>query len=119
MRADTEFVGHPDEFRQRARPHLAHDLAAMNADGDLAGAEIGGGLFVREPRDDERQHLPFAGSKKSVVLLQLGCFRSFLTRFAIENNRSIDGLQQFLACVYALSSERRLLRYLYLAQKPE
>jgi hypothetical protein len=37
----------------------------------------------------------------------------------MEGLTTFDGLQQFLACVYALSSERRLLRYLYLAQKPE
>jgi SAM-dependent methyltransferase len=32
--------------------------------------------------------------------------------------KNFDGLQQFLACVSTLSRERRLLRYLYLAQKP-
>ena len=30
-----------------------------------------------------------------------------------------DGLQRFLSCVHTLTSERRLLRYLYLAEKPE
>ena len=38
---------------------------------------------------------------------------------SMEGLTTFDGLQQFLACVYTLSSERRLLRYLYLAQKPE
>jgi SAM-dependent methyltransferase len=36
---------------------------------------------------------------------------------AVEGKANFDGLQQFLSCVYTLSDERRLLRYLYLAQK--
>jgi SAM-dependent methyltransferase len=38
---------------------------------------------------------------------------------SIEGITNFDGLQQFLSCVHTLSSERRLLRYLYTAQKPE
>jgi SAM-dependent methyltransferase len=38
---------------------------------------------------------------------------------ALEGEKNFDGLQQFLSCVYTLTSERRLLRYLYSAQKPE
>lgn len=38
---------------------------------------------------------------------------------AIEGIATFDGLQQFLSCVDTLCSERRLLRYLYTAQKPE
>jgi SAM-dependent methyltransferase len=38
---------------------------------------------------------------------------------AIEGITNFDGLQRFLSCVYTLSSERRLLRYLYTAQKPD
>ena len=37
---------------------------------------------------------------------------------AAETKDNFEGVQQFLACVHALASERRLLRYLYLAQKP-
>jgi len=36
---------------------------------------------------------------------------------SFEGNSNFQGLQQFLSCVYTLSSERRLLRYLYTAQK--
>jgi len=36
----------------------------------------------------------------------------------IEGQTNFDGLQQFLATVNALTSERRLLRKLYIAQKP-
>jgi ubiquinone/menaquinone biosynthesis C-methylase UbiE len=37
---------------------------------------------------------------------------------ALEGRQGFDGLQQFLSTVHALTSERRLLRLLYVAQKP-
>lgn len=37
---------------------------------------------------------------------------------AVEGEANFAGLQCFLGCVHALTSERRLLRYLYLASKP-
>lgn len=37
---------------------------------------------------------------------------------AAEGPSNFEGVQQFLACVHTLTSERRLLRYLYLAEKP-
>jgi SAM-dependent methyltransferase len=40
------------------------------------------------------------------------------TLISIEGILNFEGLQQFLACVSTLSRERRLLRYLYTAQKP-
>jgi hypothetical protein len=36
---------------------------------------------------------------------------------AIEGESNFQGLQNFLACVHKLTSERRLLRYVYLAEK--
>lgn len=35
-----------------------------------------------------------------------------------EGEANFEGVQQFLTCVHALTSEKRLLRYIYLAQKP-
>ena len=37
---------------------------------------------------------------------------------AIEGQQNFNGLQQFLSTVHSLTSERRLLRLLYVAQKP-
>ena len=37
---------------------------------------------------------------------------------AFEGEATFDGLQRFLQCVHTLTSERRLLRILYVAQKP-
>jgi len=36
---------------------------------------------------------------------------------AVEGNHNFEGLQRFLSCVRCLTAERRLLRYLYLANK--
>ena len=36
---------------------------------------------------------------------------------AAEGKANFDGLQKFLSCVHTLTSEKRLLRYLYLASK--
>jgi ubiquinone/menaquinone biosynthesis C-methylase UbiE len=36
---------------------------------------------------------------------------------AAEGNTNFEGLQRFLSCVHVLTSERRLLRYLYTARK--
>jgi hypothetical protein len=35
----------------------------------------------------------------------------------IEGEANFDGLQRFLKCVHDLTSERRLLRFLYLAER--
>lgn len=37
---------------------------------------------------------------------------------ALEGPERYEGLQRFLACVHQLTSERRLLRHLYLAERP-
>ena len=36
---------------------------------------------------------------------------------AVEGSENFEGLQRFLSCVHTLTSEKRLLRYLYLASK--
>ena len=36
---------------------------------------------------------------------------------AVEGSNNFEGLQRFLSCVHRLTSEQRLMRYLYLAQK--
>jgi SAM-dependent methyltransferase len=38
---------------------------------------------------------------------------------AIEGESNFQGLQNFLSCVHKLTSERRLLRYVYLAERPQ
>jgi hypothetical protein len=37
---------------------------------------------------------------------------------AAEGDANFEGLQRFLSCVHILSTEKRLLRYLYFATKP-
>jgi hypothetical protein len=36
---------------------------------------------------------------------------------ALESEANFEGLQRFLQCVYTVSSEKRLRRYLYVAEK--
>jgi hypothetical protein len=36
---------------------------------------------------------------------------------ALEGTSNFEGLQAFLSCVHTLTAERRLLRFLYLAEK--
>jgi hypothetical protein len=86
----SQFVGHSNEFRQRSSAHLSHDLAPMNANCDLAGAKVGGGLLVREARDHEGKDFPFARSKKVKMPPQFGQFRSLLARSSINSNRSVN-----------------------------
>jgi hypothetical protein len=35
----------------------------------------------------------------------------------VEGSKNFEGLQAFLSCVHRLTEERRLLRYLYVAEK--
>lgn len=44
-------------------------------------------------------------------------FRDVL--IALEGDATFDGVQEFLSCVVTLCTERRLLRYLYTAKKPD
>ena len=37
---------------------------------------------------------------------------------SMESPETFEGVQRFLACVHELTSEKRLLRRLYVAQKP-
>jgi hypothetical protein len=58
--SDAELLRQPHEVGQRAGPHLAHHLAAMDLDRDLADPELGGDLLVEEPPHDPLHHFPFA-----------------------------------------------------------
>lgn len=80
--------GHNERLIQDARFHL---LAA--ADTTASAAAI-----AQRWRDARDQHREALNSMEGIL--------------------TFDGLQQFLSCVSTLSSERRLLRYLYTAQKP-
>jgi hypothetical protein len=43
--------------------------------------------------------------------------RRTVALLAVEGEANFTGLQRFLLCVHTLTSERRLLRFLYLARK--
>src|SRR5262245_20979556 len=56
----AESFDHPDKGRQRLRPHLSHDVAPVNLDGDLSDSKLVRDLLVHEPIRDTQHDLPFA-----------------------------------------------------------
>ena len=76
--SDGEFIRHPHQLRERSRAHLAHNLAPMDPDGDLAGAQLAGSLLIRKSGNHERKHFAFAGREQSIIVAKLGQFRALL-----------------------------------------
>src|SRR5262249_43980140 len=52
--------GHANELGQRARAHLAHELAAVRLDRDLRDAELAADLLVQAPGDDQAHDVALA-----------------------------------------------------------
>jgi hypothetical protein len=52
-----ECVRHSHERCERFSFHLSHDICAVDLIGDLADAEMRGGLFVEDATDDQRENL--------------------------------------------------------------
>src|SRR5271156_478343 len=67
----AQLYGHPDKVCEGLRLHLAHDLAAVNLQGDLGDAEQGGSLLVEKSPNDEGKDLPFSRRQQAAALLQL------------------------------------------------
>jgi hypothetical protein len=57
--ADPERVRESDQLGEGTRTHLAHDLTAVNADGELAGAELIGRQLVGKASDHKGQRFTF------------------------------------------------------------
>jgi ubiquinone/menaquinone biosynthesis C-methylase UbiE len=81
--------GHNEELLQRADFHLVKVR-------DTTGSAASIAERWRNAREEHRKAL-----------------------IAAEGEPNFTALQQFLSCVHILTSERRLLRYLYIGQKPD
>ena len=81
---DAHLVGHSHELGEGASPHLSHDLAAMDGNGDFARAELGGGLLVQKATDHEWQYLALSRSQTLVVPLELREARPHVTPRSVE-----------------------------------
>ena len=87
------------------------------------------GYYLFSPPGENERLLEFAGFRVLSVLDTTKNAAALSLRWrdarqkrsgaltAIEGKKNFDGLQQFLSNVHTLTSERRLLRLLYLAQK--
>src|SRR5579859_2781211 len=58
--ARAQALGHAHQVRQRFRLHLAHQIAAVDLDRDLAEFQAPGDLLVHQAGGDEAEHIPFA-----------------------------------------------------------
>jgi hypothetical protein len=62
MRSDgkIESSGHPDQGGEGISVHLAHHVATVCLDGDLADSQIAANLFVQSAGYDARHYLSLA-----------------------------------------------------------
>ena len=67
----VEKVGHADELRQRARLHLAHDLAAVDLHGNLGDPQLERDFLVHPALDDEAHDLPLPRRQAGMARPQL------------------------------------------------
>src|SRR5262245_11278382 len=69
---------------------------AMELDRYLARPEFSGNLLIKQPRHDQRHHLPLAWREIVVPAAQLCPFLPLLPPMTVESNRLRDSLQQIL-----------------------
>ena len=89
------------------------------------------GFYVYSPPGENERLLATAGFRRisvtdttdsaAQIAKQWYDAREKMTKelIAVEGNSNFEGLQRFLLCVHSLTTERRLLRYLYSANKPQ
>jgi signal transduction histidine kinase len=94
LERDLQRSSHSHQLGKRAGAHLLHDLATMNLDGDLADAELGRGLLVEQPGDDQRQDLALAGRQTRQAPLQPGQLGSLQSGSTIQRDGGLDGPYQ-------------------------
>jgi len=94
-----------------ARSSIGYYLFSPAGENERLLAEAG--FSVREAKDTT------LGAVEISERWRQGRENSKAELIALEGETNFEGLQQFLRCVHTLTSERRLLRYLYLAQKSQ
>src|ERR1035441_9596589 len=93
----AESLGHANQVGQRFGLHFSHDLAAVDLDSSLAGAQLSGDLFIEQPRDDELHDLALAGRQGGLTPSQVSRFRLFVACGAVAFDGLVDCIQQDLA----------------------
>jgi len=93
---DLQLFGDPYQVGERRCPHLLHDLAAVDLNGDLTDAEFRSRLLVQEPADHKRQHLPLPRRKSFQATTKLGQLRPCLSLNAVPIDRRPDCSDQIV-----------------------
>ena len=89
-------VRHAGQIGQRGRLHLAYDVAAMDFDGDLADAHVGGNLLVEATGHDMRHDLALALAQTLEPHPQ-SCDRLLVfEQGAVARQTLLDRVQDFL-----------------------
>src|SRR5438046_7426127 len=86
-RSQAESRGHGDQLGKRVCLHFAHHLTSVRLDRYFADPKLAADLLVQQTRDDQRHHLAFAWSERSVEAPQ----RSHFRLLAHSGATSLDG----------------------------
>src|ERR1700730_8938679 len=93
---NPECVGHSHQIRQGLRPHLSHDIAAMDLYGDLAYAQFTRDLLVHQARGDVSDDLLLPRGQRFEQSLQLGDALFAFAPDAIPFEPKLNSVQQIL-----------------------
>src|SRR5580700_10623129 len=83
LRRNLQSFCHPDQLGQRLCAHFIHNAAAMNLDRDLADAQIGGDLLVKQAGDNQTHYFSLARCQRFETLAQFRSFLGVLARSAV------------------------------------
>src|ERR1700758_3270300 len=83
LRREFELVSHTNQLNKRPGLHLLHDVAPMNFDRGLTGADFGGNVLVEHAGDHEGHHFLLARGQRLITLVQGGDLGLLLSRRAV------------------------------------
>lgn len=92
----AELGGDPHQVGQRVRVHLAHKIASVDLEGDLADSKFGGSLFIHQSTHNEGKDVSFPCGQAIQSALQLIEYGSVATCLAIALECRLDRGKQFV-----------------------
>src|SRR5580692_10957683 len=94
--AHAQCIGHSHQFRKRFCPHFAHDIAAVNFDGDFADPEFPGNLLVHKSGGDPPHDLLLAAGERVEARLELGGIAGALAPVAVALEADLHRIEHVL-----------------------
>src|SRR5688572_5293736 len=76
--------------------HFFHDTAAMDLNGFFAGAQLGGGLLVKQSTEEALEDLRFTASESIKPRAYLSQFVAFLLRMTLLKHGFMNDFQQIV-----------------------